>query len=176
MKRTVTTASATLAIVGLMASGPVLAQPRDLDPTQVSAATRYALPLAFDGYVARCSGELDPAGYSLSNAARLRVKFAEDQDEAWPAAKQTLIALASEGDGADMAGIFDLMGDAELRPFVDALVGSMLSQEIKLKDCGDIDRGLEILDPLPAENLADLVGFLFEMGHRGDEDAEVAAE
>ena len=164
---------ASAAAVALLGASPAMAQPSNLDPAAITAAARYALPIAFDSFVTSCSANLAPGGYALSNSDRLMVKFSEGSDENWPAAKQAMIAMASEGDDADgMAAIFDVMGDEELRPFVDALVGGLISGEIKADDCEIIERGLEILDPLPADNLAQVVGLFFELGANDEEEGE----
>ena len=68
--------------------------------------------------------------------------------------------------------LFEVMGDAELRPFVNSLIGNLVAQEIKTDDCLAVERGLEILDPLPADNVAQLIGFLVEMGQRGDDEED----
>ena len=87
------------------------------------------------------------------------------------------MGLKLAGDGAgDMSAMLEMMGDEALRPFVDSLIASMVAQEIKPDSCGDIERGLEILDPLPAENVADLIGFAVEMAQRDKADEEQAAE
>lgn len=147
---------------------PAAAQPANLDPAQVSAAARYALPLAFDGFMKRCTRTLDTSGYARNNQNELSAKFSQDAAAYWPQAKQALLQLGSEEAGDDMGAMLEMLGDDELRPFVDGIISAMLVQEIKLKDCVSIERGLEILDPLPAENVAQLVGFFFEMGVRDE--------
>ncbi len=177
MKRFITATKAStaaiLATAALIGNTPAHAQPSDLDPAVVTAAARYALPVAFDSFLTSCSAELDPAGYAVTNADNLMAKFSDGTDEAWPVAKQAIIAMASEGEDAEeMAAIFDMMGDEELRPFVDALAGSLISQEIKPDDCEFIERALEVLDPLPADNFAEMVGLFFELGAREDDESE----
>lgn len=142
---------------------PASAQADNLDPDSVAAAVRYTLPLAFKGYVSRCSGTLDANGFALSNAPRLNAKFSEGVDAAWPSARNLIMQVAKEQAG-DMSALFDVMEDDDLRPFVDGIVELLAAQEIKLEDCQTIERGLEILDPLPADNVGALFGFLVESG------------
>lgn len=175
MKRITSLFGTALAGAALMGSAPSMAQPAglDLDPAQVAAASRYALPIAFDGYMRKCQTNLAASGYARTNARSLRAKFAAGSNAAWPAAKSALVAMASK-DGGDMTAVFEMMGDEALRPFVDAAIEGMVSEEIKTKDCADIERGLRILDPLPADNVAEMVGFLFEMSQREDVAAAAA--
>lgn len=162
-------AGAIVVSTALLGATPAMAQPDELDPVAVAAAARYALPIAFDGFLRRCSTNLLPDGYAKSNATMLRAKFADGSDEAWPAAKAAMMQMTAE-DAGDMSAMFEMMGDDALRPFVDGLVEGMVSQEIKSDDCESIERGLEILDPLPADNIAALLGFVVEMGQK--EEAE----
>jgi hypothetical protein len=53
--------------------------------------------------------------------------------------------------------------EESLRPFVDGLVGQMIAGEIKPDSCGKIERGLELLAPLPPENVAGLFAFIAEL-------------
>ncbi len=163
MRLTKSALATALGTAALFANSPATAQPADIDPQMVSAAARYALPVAFDGFVERCSARLDPAGYALTNRNAIRAKFADGVDEAWPEARQVLMQFGAEEAG-DMGAVFEMLDDAELRPFVDGLIEGLVAQEIKPDDCGMIERGLEIVDPLPADNVAEMVGFLFEIG------------
>jgi hypothetical protein len=160
----------------LLAATPAQAQPQmqDLDPEAVAAAARYALPMAFEGYLQACTAGLDKRGYAISNTPALRAKFSEGSDEAWPAARAALLQMAS-GEAGEMSSILAGLGDAELRPFVDGMVKNLVAEQLRSQDCGDIERGLEILDPLPADNMAQMVGFFFEIGAREEAKEEAAA-
>ena len=176
MKKAASFILTALAAAGMATSSPALAQDGDLDPAAVEAAARYALPYAFNAFVVRCGDELYGSTYALNNSDRLYAKFIEGNDEHWPLAKEALIQIV-EGDGEESLGpIFEVMGDAELRPFVNSLIGNLVAQEIKTDDCLAVERGLEILDPLPADNVAQLIGFLVEMGQRGDDEEDNGEE
>jgi hypothetical protein len=43
------------------------------------------------------------------------------------------------------------------------MVGQMIAGEIKPENCGKIERAIELLDPLPAENYVGLVTFIIEL-------------
>ena len=154
-----------LPIIAACLAVPVNAQPRDLDPEAVAAATRYALPLAFDGYRTACAAEISSDGYVAQNSERLAAKFEEGSEQAWPAAKNLLVSMAAE-DGGDMVAFFGAMPDETLKPFVDGIIEVMIAQEIKTENCSDIERGLELLDPMPVENMAGLIGFFIDMDNR----------
>ena len=148
---------------------PAQAQ-QELDPAQIESAVRFGLPALFEGYQARCAAQLAPGGYIARNADRLAAKFAEGADAHWLEAKSALLALGAD-DGMDPAMIAG-MPDEALKPFVVAFVQQMAATEIKPDQCQDIERGLELIDPLPADNVAGLVAFAVEMGARADQQLE----
>ncbi len=155
----------TLLIAAVSLSAPASAQIDQLDPQAIEAATVYALPIAFDGFRKTCADRLAPDGFVAINENRLEAKFSAGAADAWPEAKAVLIEMAAkEGDGAD-AFLRDLPDEA-LKPFVDGVFQSIIAGEIKPQQCGDIERGLELLDPMPVENIAGLLGFIIELDNR----------
>lgn len=157
-----------IAALPLAFAAPAQAQPQ-LDPAQIESAVRFGLPALFEGYQARCSAQLSPDGYVARNADRLAAKFAQGADAHWAEARGALVALGSD-DGMDPAMISG-MPDEALKPFVTALLQQMAATEIKSDQCLDIARGLELIDPLPADNIAGLIAFAVEMGAHADEQA-----
>jgi hypothetical protein len=156
------------AIAALVALAlPAAAQARpDLSPEATQAAVRYALPHLLAGVRSSCGPKLSQSGYLAKNGAALFDRFAYGSEAAWPAARDALMALGGEKN-ADMAKMLGQMPDAALKPFVDATISSMVATKLKVEDCDEIERGLELLAPLPPENIAGLAGFLLEMADRG---------
>lgn len=72
-------------------------------------------------------------------------------------------AAAGEAAGMDMKAMLSAMPEDALRPFVDALVGQMIAEQIKGESCGKIERGLELLSPLPSDNVGGLIAFVVEL-------------
>ena len=54
-------------------------------------------------------------------------------------------------------GALDGIDTATLLPMIQAVIGPMIAQEIKERDCSGMNAVLAPLDPLPAENLAQVV-------------------
>jgi hypothetical protein len=67
-----------------------------------------------------------------------------------------------------MSAIVANLPDDALRPFVDALVGQMIAKEIKGDSCGKIERMLELVSPLPTENVGGLIAFIAEVAEIKD--------
>ncbi|GGD92641.1 hypothetical protein GCM10011515_10440 [Tsuneonella deserti] len=146
---------------------PASAQARaDLSPEATQAAVRYALPHLLSGVRATCAPKLSSTGYLATNGAALLARYSNGSEAAWPAARTALMALGADTDKSDMVEMFSKMPDSALKPFVDATISSMIATKIKPANCGDIERGLELLAPLPPENIAGIAGFLFDMTRR----------
>lgn len=163
-----------LAPLAAMVAAPLSAQ-ADPTPEQVEAATRYALPHLFEGFRATCADTLSADGYVASEGDRLRTKFSDGADAFWPQAKTAMINLASQrgGEASSELDMFASLPDESLQPLVDGLVFAIVATELKTEQCGDVERGLALLDPLPVENFAGLIGFMFEMVQN---DKDVSAE
>ena len=161
-------AAAALVAVAL----PAAAEARpDLSPESTQAAVRYALPHLLAGVRSSCGPALSKNGYLARNGAALLDRFSQGSDAAWPAARDALMALGGEKN-ANMTEMLAQMPDAALKPFVDATISSMIATKLKVEDCDEIERGLELLAPLPPENIAGLAGFFLELSDR-DKKAKV---
>lgn len=157
-----------LAPLAAMVAAPLSAQ-ADPTPEQVEAATRYALPHLFEGFRATCADTLSADGYLASEGDRLQTKFSDGADAYWPQAKTAMINLASQrgGEPSSELDMFASLPDESLQPLVDGLVFALVATELKAEHCGSVERALALLDPLPVENFAGLIGFMFEMAEKG---------
>jgi len=135
----------------------------------LSDAVVYALPIAFDAVRTTCANRLTRSGFVASRGEAYVAQFRGRQAQAWPGALRVLKSFMTGPDageaaaGADIGAMIAGMPDSALRPFVDALVGQMIADEIKPDSCGRIERGLEVISPMPAENVGPLVAFIFEV-------------
>ncbi|MBB3032852.1 hypothetical protein [Alteriqipengyuania lutimaris] len=148
-----------------------------VEPADLGDAVTYTMPLAMDAVQASCADALPGNSFVLSQGDAFAENFALLRGEAWPGARRFLMAFmenetggageAAGGNSASAIGqmIAGLDGD-ELRPFVDGIVREMIVQEIKPSTCGDIEKVLPLIAPLPAENfgtlLATMIGVVGE--------------
>ena len=160
----------------LPASAPAAAQEarsalETLTPRQVEAAARYALPIAIEGAMNACEASLDPDGFLAREGDALRIRASEGSAEAWPEARDALFQLASEQAevGGEIPGdLLASLPDESLRPFVSGMILLLVEEELKPKDCANVERGLELLAPLPPGNMAGLIGFIYELVQEDD--------
>ena len=146
---------------------PATAQAEEMSPAAVQAAVRYSLPHLLSGVRASCGPKLSANGYLATQGDALLARFSQGSEAAWPAAKTALMQLGAKEEKG-MGAMLGKMPDSALKPFVDATISSMVATKIKPAQCGDVERGIELLAPLPPENVAGLVGFIFEMKERED--------
>jgi hypothetical protein len=161
-----------LAITALAATTAAQAQQTAcVNAADLSDAVVYAMPIAYDATRTVCANRLARDGFIARQGDAYIAKFRNGQDRAWPGAFRFLKVFmnqnAAEGDAsnADMTAMLSAMPEEALRPFVDALVGQMIADEIKGDSCGKIERGLELVSPLPAENVGSLASFLIELSN-----------
>lgn len=131
----------------------------------LSDAIVYAMPLAYDAAQTACANRFAADGFMATRGESYIAQFRATQDTAWPGAFRFLKTFMDKEGGSDdqMGAMLSSMPEDALRPFVDALVGQMLAEEIKGDSCGKIERGIELLSPLPAENMGGLIAFIAEM-------------
>lgn len=151
------------------AQGAQAQQQACVAPADMSDAVVYAMPIAYDATRAACANRLSQRGFLATRGDAYMAPFRASQDKSWPGAFRMLKTFMAQKDGAaeesgmDMTAMLQSMPEDALRPFVDALVGQMIAQEIKGDSCAKIERGLELLSPLPTENVSGLVAFIVEM-------------
>jgi hypothetical protein len=138
--------------------------PEDLGDTVI-----YAMPIAYDAFSTRCAARLNANGFMARGGDTFIDGFRARQDVAWPGAFRLLKTFMAQdsadkgGANADMTAMIAALPEESLRPFVDGLVGQMIAEEIKPESCDKIERGLELLSPLPTENVAGLIAFIAEL-------------
>lgn len=160
----------TLALAALVSAQAAQAQQQAcVSPEDLGDAVRYAMPIAFDATRTACANRLSADGFIATGGESFISTFRTGQDKAWPGAFRLLKTfMAQDGkeegktDDGTNAMIASLPEDA-LRPFVDGMVGQMIAAEIKGDTCGKIERGMELIAPLPPENVGGLFAFVADI-------------
>ena len=159
-----------LALVALATAHTAQAQQQTcVAAADIGDTVLYAMPIAYDAVSRSCSKQLKADGFIAQDGAAFIDNFRARQDSAWPGAFRLLKTFMAQNDAekggkdTDMTAMIAALPEDSLRPFVDGLVGQMIAQEIKPDSCSKIERGLELLSPLPVDNVAGLMGFVFEL-------------
>ncbi|MEL6529359.1 MAG: hypothetical protein AAFQ27_05320 [Pseudomonadota bacterium] len=158
--------AAILAAAALTSSQTAHAQSACVAPDDLNDAIVYAMPLAYDAARTSCAGEFADNGFMATGGADFVDGFRQKQDAAWPGAFRLLqvFMAKSEGGNSDdqMLGLISSLPESSLRPFVDAIVTQKIGEEIKPDTCGKIERAMELMSPLPVENVSGLITFIAE--------------
>lgn len=163
-----------LGLAALTSAQAAQAQQACVMPADAADMVMYMMPVAYDGALKSCKNTFSDDAFLPSAEGRDFIKkFRTKQDATWAGTyrvAQVMIAAQGEGAGEDngMAETLGALDESQLRPFADALLGQMIAEEIKPDACDKIDRGVELLSPLPAENVGGLVSFVLEMVDLGD--------
>lgn len=126
---------------------------------EVSGMMAFAMPSALDGITRACRPHLAGNGYFATQGTALVSRYAARKDAAWPMARRAFVKFGSERD-PKAAETFEMLPDAALQPFVEAMMSQMIGSDVKSKDCANYERLASLLDPLPPENTAALFGVI----------------
>lgn len=142
----------------LLATAPGLAQAAApcLTPAEASSLAAYALPAAISGTTKRCAPSLGAGAFLPKGGSELATRYAARKAQNWPAAKSAFFKIG--GDAKDeSSALLKGLPDPSLQQMLDAIIEGMVAQEIPTDKCGQIDRVIGLLAPLPAQNTADLI-------------------
>lgn len=146
-----------------------------INPADLSDAVIYAMPMAFDAARTTCTNRLSKNGFMATKGDAFIAPYRTAQNTAWPGALRVIKAFMADkargedgADTADMSAMIASMPESALRPLIDAFVGQMIAEKIKPASCSKIERGIELVSPLPAENVGGLATFLIELGEIKD--------
>ena len=141
-----------------------------IDQADVSDATVYATPILLETFRTRCATELRADGFMAREGSALISKYEGMQEQSWSGTRRFFAAFAGNPSGtkgdAPLAQFGDMIGempDEILRPMVSFVIKEQLGPEIKLEDCRKIERGVELLSPLPPKNMGGALALIIEL-------------
>lgn len=156
-----------LAFTAVGTAQTALAQQACVEPEDAADAVIYAMPAAYEATLKACDTEFDAGSFLRSaDGQNFIEQFRTQRDERWDGTFRFLRTfMSAQGDGGDkgMADMISALPEESLRPFVDGLMGQLIGEQIKPDSCGKIDRGVELMSPLPADNVSGLVAFVLEL-------------
>ena len=157
-------ASALIAGAALFSAQAVQAQQNCASPADFDDTLRYAMPLIYEAAMSRCGDQYSANGFMKSQGPDFADGFRAMQDDAWPGTMRlikTVLANGGDSSEAEQVGmLFNTIPADALRPFVDAMVVQKVAEEIKPDSCAKIEQGVELIAPLPPENVTGLLTFL----------------
>lgn len=155
-----------LALAALVTAQGAQAQQACVAPDDLSDAITYSLPIVYDNIRGKCASEFSANAFTRSEGDAFVDQFRVRQDQAWPGALRLLKVFMAQRSGSEdqTAAMIESLPDEALRPFVDGVVGVVLQERIgsglKPETCMDVAEAMELIAPLPPENISGLVTFL----------------
>lgn len=139
-------------------------QAQCVEQADLADAVIYAVPILTKAVRGKCGDALASDGFMNRSGDAFAAPYAERQAAAWPGALRLLSQFAgADKDGAEVMAMFGTLPAETVRPLFDAIIEQKVAEGIKTADCGKIERGVELLAPLPPENVSGLVAFLLDM-------------
>lgn len=162
--------SAALAFTALASAQGAAAQNACVEPEDLSDTVIYAMPMLYEAVQAPCSSIFAASPFMVNDADAFVDRFRTGQDAAWPGTLRLLKvfmarnAAEESDDTSAMTDAFALLPEDALRPLVDVIVTQLISErlvkDIKVSTCGDVAEAMELIAPLPPENVAGLAAFI----------------
>lgn len=122
---------------------------------EAAALVTYVLPATVRALSERCAQSLPATSALVQAGAITAARYQVDADRAWPDASRAFDKISG-------LPASNLMGEQILKPLVEKAISGEVTRYIKLSECQRIDRMINILQPLPAKNMAMLVVLLIE--------------
>jgi hypothetical protein len=135
----------------------------------------YFLPTVLQSTIDKCTQRLAADSYMLARAPQLVTTLEAGRAESWPMAKRAFIKIGGN-DSKDTAKVFSSLPEEAIRPIVEAVISEKLGGAIKPENCGDINRIMTPLEPLPAGNMIDMVTEVMFVAARKDKSMPTCAE
>jgi hypothetical protein len=163
-----------LALGLAMFAQPAIAQAVNLTEEEMAVVARVAMPAAFRSLQTKCDPVLDADAYMFARGETLHRRLLATSNTAAPGATQVIARVASRSNPA-MGQMLAGLSPEALRPFVNEMVAGLVISRVETDQCARIDRVLEMLEPLPPENLAQLMAFAYTQSQADERVASAAA-
>lgn len=151
-----------LALAAMALAAPVSAQSTgngsDLSEAQMTALARFAMPTAFRGVQQRCVNILPSNAYIYARGDALTGRLQAASAGQFTQARQALMSFLPP-EQAPMAEVLAQLPPESLEPLMREMIAAKIVSDVDSQRCSQINRALELLDPLPPENLAELLAF-----------------
>jgi hypothetical protein len=156
-------ALAAASILACCATAAQAAEQACLTRSQLSGLILVAAPAALKAVRQQCSSALAPNSPLRDPAGRLTVEYEAAAKEAWPRAKEGLLAAsASKANDAERKRIASAMTPDLVGTMLAPFIAKVLSPDA----CPVVDHVMTLLAPLPPANFSELVVMMAELGEK----------
>lgn len=146
-----------------------------LSRPELRGLVSYFLPTVLKSAIDTCTSRLTKDSYMVARAPQLLDALEADRSGSWPMAKAAFVKIGGDSDEAT-GNLFASLPEEAVRPLIEAVIADKLGSAIKPESCGDIDRVMTPLEPLPAANLVDLLSETLAIAGRNDKKMRVCQD
>lgn len=148
--------AAALVLAGMPAIAQAQAASTCVTRAEANALFASTLPDIVDGVRNKCEASLPASAFLRTEGHALVARYRSAGSADWSAARSGFVKIVGSGGQAE-AKMIAAMPDAVLKGFLGTAFASVVTDDIKLKDCAQIDRFVSALSPLPASNIGEIV-------------------
>jgi hypothetical protein len=152
--------AALLATMSMTASAAAATRQNCVTEAEGAAIMAAMMPDLIDGLRDKCGAHLPANAYLMENGQALAARYKQLADQRWPTAKLAFGRMTGEPEMAAK------LPDEFFRPMLGSMVGAELVKDVTPQDCGGANRIVENLAPLPAENVANLIGAILLLAEK----------
>lgn len=144
---------------------PQIAAAQDCIPqNDMVDAVVYVMPSAYSAFVGKCRQQFSKSGFAIREGSTFISQYDRLNASTWNGAYRFLKrSSAADDELRSVLAALDRMPSSVAKPFVDAAIKAKLSTEIKVSDCGKIERAMESLAPLAPQKAGTLVAAIVDL-------------
>jgi hypothetical protein len=146
-----------LALLGLPSGGYAQTAQTCVTRAEAHSLVQFVLPELITGIRDKCAAAPGGGGFLKASGATLAQRYKPGSLLAWPKAKPVALRLSG-----DMSKLLSSLPDDAMKKLAGNYVGGTVTKEFPAENCAPIDRVMEAVAPLPAENMAMLMVTLLD--------------
>lgn len=159
-------AAAALALASIASLAQAQAAAACVSRAEANALFASTLPDVMEGVRNKCASSLPLSAFLTTQGPALVARYRASASGDWALARSGFVKImGSKGDTEDK--LVTALPDQALQGLLSTAFSLVVANDIKVKDCPDIDRFVAALSPLPAANVAEIVTGPISMGGSG---------
>ena len=131
-----------------------------LTRAEVAGLVQFVTPAVITSTRDTCTPHLAPTGFMAARSQTMIDAYAKGRAAHWPQARAAFAKFGADGN-EQSAKVMNALPDSAFQSFVDVMIPTMLTSEIKPDSCRDIETMLEAIAPLAPEDMGRLVSAIF---------------
>jgi len=128
-----------------------------LSPAEAHSLVTYTLPDIITGLINHCRPHIPATAWLVTGAPSVVPTYRAAANGSWPTARKAAEKLSTA------AFMVRLLPDSVVQATMRAMISKGVADSVKPADCGFVDRAMEQVAPLPAQNMTNLITLMIEI-------------